>query len=204
MTDYISPDVLREYIGSETTNFAATAQTVCTVTSRTIEAMCDRVFLQDSGVTDRFFSPATWSICEVDDISTTAGLVVATDDSANGTYSTIWTLNIDYYLEPINQKIGGIGGWPFTELRALLSRAWVLNSVVYRRPPVKVSAQWGWPAVPDAVTHAALVGAARLFKMKDAADGFIGLAGWGPVAIRENPEVRALLYPFMKAPYAVA
>ena len=69
---------------------------------------------------------------------------------------------------------------------------------------MKVTAQFGWAAVPDLVSHATKIAAARLFKMKDATDGFIGVAGWGPVAVKENPEVRALLQPFMKSPAVVA
>lgn len=204
MSDYITPDDLRAYIGSSTTNSDPVAIAVCTVVSRTIDAMCDRHFYQDAAVSARYFDSDDWYYTEVDDISTTTGLIVATDDAADGTYSTTWTLNTDYFLEPINQRQGGIGGWPYTRITSLSTLIFYKRSVLYRRPLVKVTARWGWAAVPDAVRQAALVGAARLFKMKDAPDGFIGVAGWGPVQLRENPEVRALLGPYMKAPYAVA
>lgn len=204
MADYITPDDLRDYIGSTTANFASVAQAACTVASRTVETICERVFFADTVASAQYFTPDSWYCCQTDDISTTADLAVTTDDAADGTYSTVWTLDTDYYLEPVNRIVGGISGYPYTELRSLRFRPFFLPSFVQRRPPVKVVARWGWAAVPEAVTHACLLGAARLFKMKDAPDGFVGLAGWGPVQIRENPEVRALLTPYMKSPYVIA
>lgn len=202
MSDYIDSDDLRGYIGSESSNFESVIGTLCTVASRAVEAMCDRVFTADTSASARYFDPESWYCCPVDDISSSSGLIVATDDNADGTYSTTWTVNTDFFLEPVNSRSGAIGGWPYTELTALSTKQF--NRTVWnRRPLVKVTAKWGWPAVPDAVVQATTIAAARLFKMKDAPDGFIGLDGWGPVRVKENPEVRALLSPFMKSPVAV-
>jgi hypothetical protein len=202
LTDYISVAQLRDYIGSDTSNFEAVAQTACTVASRAVETMCDRVFTADTTATARYFDADSYYCVDVDDFHTVTGLIVATDDAADGTYSTTWTINTDFITLPVNQRQGGIGGWPYTELRSLGTRT-LTKPYPYVRPYVKVTAKWGWAAVPDQVEHATLVAAARLFKMKDAADGFIGLDGWGPVRIRENPEVRALLGPFIKHPVSV-
>lgn len=204
MTDYISPDQLRDYIGSETNNNQGVANAVCTVASRAIDGMANRYFYQDATVTTAYYWPDDFYCTQTDDISTTTGLIVATDDAADGTYSTVWTLNTDYFLEPVNQTQGGIRGWPYTQLTVTRSRYFYQRTPYYRRPLVKVTARFGWSAVPDAVTQATLVAAARLFKMKDAPDGFIGLAGWGPVMVRENPEVRALLGPYMRFPVVMA
>lgn len=198
MTDYITPAELRDYIGSETTNFAALAQRTCTVTSATINGMCGRYFYQDAALSAKVFDPDDAYCTKVKDISTTTGLIVATDDAADGTYSTTWTLDTDYFLEPANQEQGGITGWPYTKITSLATRVFWKRTSAYRRPLVKVTAKWGWAAVPDPVKHACLEGAAQRFKMKDAADGFIGLDGWGPVRVRENPDVQALLGPYMK------
>jgi len=204
MTNYITEDELRNYIGSEALNSGNVLSSVCTVASRAVETMCERTFLQDDDVSVRYFEPCDYFHVEVDDISTATGLIVRTDDSGTGSYSTTWTLDTDFFLEPINQRSGGIGGWPYTEIHSLLSRAFIRAYVPARRPSVKVTARWGWAAVPDQVKQATLIAAARLFKMKDAPDGFVGLDGWGPVRVKENPEVRALLGPFMKHPVVVA
>ena len=203
MTNYIDPDELREYIGSDTSQFQTVIDTLCTVASRSVESICDRNFTQDTSATAQYFDPRTWYCCEVDDISTTNGLLVATDDDGSGNYSTSWTLNTDYFLEPVNQRQGPISGWPYTELTVLQTKVFRKQSLNLR-PLVKVTAQWGWAAVPEPVKQATLIAAARLFKMKDAPDGFVGLDGWGPVRVRENPEVKALLGPFMKYPVVVA
>ena len=202
MADYVTEDGLRAYIGSESTNFASILPTICTVASRGIDGLCGRYFSQDAAVSVRYFDPDDPYCTPTDDISTTTGLIVATDDAANGGYSTAWTLDTDYFLEPVNQRQGPVGGWPYTEITALNTR-WFARNVISRRPLVKVTARWGWAAVPDQITHAALIAAARLFKMKDAADGFIGLDGWGPVRVKENPEVRALCGPFIRNPVVV-
>ena len=201
MTNYLTVDDLRDHIGSDTTNFAGVAARVCTVASRTVEQMCERYFTQDSGVTVRYFDPYSHWECPVDDISTVTGLLVATDDAVDGTYGTSWTITTDFLLKPINQRRGGISGWPYECIQAVDTRSFTLNT---RRPFVKVTAKWGWAAVPDNVTQAALLGAAYLFKMKDAADGFVGVDGWGPVRMKQNPAVHDLLLPFMKVPVATA
>jgi len=206
MPDYVTVDNLRDYIGSDTTNFAAVAQSACTVASRWVEAKAGRTFFGDSTVSARYFDPISAWECNVDDISTTSGLIVATDDGGNGTYSGTWTYNTDFILEPVNSRQGGIAGYPFTKVKVLgnQSRGFFINRVWSMRPFVKVTAKWGWAAVPDDVTQAALMKAAEVFKMKDAANGTIGLDGWGPVRFRENPAILALLGPYMLHPYATA
>jgi hypothetical protein len=48
MSDYLTTDELRAWIGSDTTNFEGAAQAACTVASRAVEKMCSRYFYADS------------------------------------------------------------------------------------------------------------------------------------------------------------
>ncbi len=57
-----------------------------------------------------------------------------------------------------------------------------------------VTARWGWPSVPDEVTSAAALLAARLYRRKDSPQGVIGSADWGAVRVgRVDPDVEALI-----------
>lgn len=64
---------------------------------------------------------------------------------------------------------------------------------------VRVTARWGWPAVPAEVGEAALIQTVRLYKRKDSPEGVLGTAEWGgPVRMsRVDPDVRELLTPFV-------
>lgn len=204
MTDYITPDQLKEYIGSNTTNLDTTIARACTSASRKVEELCERTFTLDTAATARFYDPREWWCVDTNDISSTSGLIVATDDAADGTYSTAWTLNTDYFLEPVNQISGGITGFPYTRITTLRTKQFFKWTIQYHRPLVSVTAKWGWAAVPADVTEACLLIAARRISMKDTGGmGVQGLDGWGPVRVKDNPEIVDLLGPFMKNPVVV-
>jgi hypothetical protein len=59
---------------------------------------------------------------------------------------------------------------------------------------VRVTAKWGWPAVPDTVVQATLIQASRLYRRKDSPEGVLGSAEWGTVRLgRVDPDVYALI-----------
>jgi hypothetical protein len=58
---------------------------------------------------------------------------------------------------------------------------------------VQVTAQWGWAAVPDSVKQATKILAAEIFRLKDAPLGVAGFNDFGPVRVREVPQVSMLL-----------
>ncbi|MGW2261447.1 phage gp6-like head-tail connector protein [Streptomyces sp. NPDC001780] len=62
---------------------------------------------------------------------------------------------------------------------------------------VRVTARWGWPAIPDEITEATLIQAARLYRRKDSPEGVTGSAEWGVVRLsRRDPDVWALIEHF--------
>jgi hypothetical protein len=59
---------------------------------------------------------------------------------------------------------------------------------------VRITARWGWPAIPDEIQQAALIQAARLYRRKDSPEGVLGSAEWGAVRLsRVDPDVEALI-----------
>jgi len=64
---------------------------------------------------------------------------------------------------------------------------------------VRVTARWGWSAVPAQVKQATILRAVALFKRKDAPHGVAGFDGFGVVRLRQDPDVEALLQPFVRS-----
>lgn len=179
--------------------------------SRSIETATNRQFNLDTGLTSRVYYPTSQSTAIVDDISTTAGLVVATDSDDDGVYETTW-LATDYLLRPINGIEHGVPGWPYSRIDAVGGKyfpmagkyaytgpIWreYLNStfpLIHRRPGLQVTATFGWPtAPPENVRQACLILAEELYKLKDAPYGVAGWSQYGAIRVRENPKVAELL-----------
>ena len=173
--------------------------------SRWVTAHCARDFNQADSATARRFYPRNDGTVDVDDIASTTGLVVATDEGDDGAYEITWTIDTDYMLEPLNGVMDGIPGWPYTRIRRMEVYTWPTGWQY--RPPVRVTAIWGWPAVPSPVKEATLIQAARIYKRRDSPDGVLGgLGDFGPVRVgtRIDPDVEALLFPYRKQPVLVA
>lgn len=65
-------------------------------------------------------------------------------------------------------------------------------------PRARVTAAWGWPTVPDEITEATLIQAARLYRRKDSPEGITGSAEWGVVRLsRRDPDAWALIEHFV-------
>jgi hypothetical protein len=194
-TDYVSLDEFRAYIKDTSTLDPAPMQNAILTASRAVELFCDRnEFYQATDV--RYFWPQSFNECSIDDIATTTGLLVDVDAQGNGTYNQPWTLNTDYFLEPVNLK----PGWPYEKISATFAQKFMPMRRVfqYMRPTVRVTGTFGWPAVPDAIRQAVFVAAAQLYKLGDAPFGVAGFGEFGVVRVRENPVVMQLLAPYAK------
>lgn len=128
--------------------------------SRQIEKHCGRNFTQDATVSARVFAAERCFRVEVDDISTATGLIVKTG-VVPGTFDTTWT-TADYQLEPLNGRRNA-QAWPYTSLAAISGLMFPTGPVAL----VQVTAKWGWAAIPDDVTQAAVFQAEYLFKTND-------------------------------------
>jgi hypothetical protein len=162
-----------------------------------VDQFCDRVFTADSVATTRLYAVQRTDQLEVDPISTTTGLVVKTDDNADGVFETTWTADTDFRLEPIN---AAAFGEPWTRLVVLGTR-WFPK--IQYRPGVQVTAKFGWPGgtAPAAVKEACLIQASRLWKRKDAPFGVAGSVEFGSemrLLAKLDPDVESLLRPFRR------
>lgn len=183
MTTYATLAELKAWVGIPTADTLddVALQLALDAASLQIEKYCDRVFTADAVPTTRWYTIAgagPWAAyLDVDPISDTTGLVVATDDNGDGTAETTWTLNTDYRLEPTNALLTNPVS-PYTRL-VTLGTKWFPRP--YYRPGVSVTAKFGWPggAAPAPVHEACLIQSALLFKRKDAPFGVAGSPEFG-------------------------
>ena len=165
--------------------------------SRDIESWCERQFNDAGAASARRYRPLTGDLALVDDFHSTTGLIVET--SIDGSTWEMWDAT-DYELEPIDGIVGGQPGWPFWRIVAVGSRRFPCA----RRTTVRVTAQWGWAAVPGPVKEACLLLAGESFKLPDAPFGVVGFGEFGAVRVRDNPFAQRKLVPYRLHPVLVA
>jgi hypothetical protein len=168
--------------------------------SRQIDAHCGRFFWREAGTHTREFYANDHRRCEVNDISTVTGLVVQVDDDDDGVFETTLTISTDFILRPLNAA-DHVPVWPYDEIVLVDAINGNFPMSQSGRPGVRVTARFGWPAIPDDVKKACLVQSAMLFKSADAVFGVTEFANAG-AALRVgrtiNPIAAALLEPYCK------
>lgn len=154
--------------------------------SRSIDRIANRRFYLDSTASARQYRVSSPVILYTDDIGTTTGLIVETDDDGDGTFETTLTLNTDYIMDPLTAPSLGR---PFTQITVVsTTNTFPIFPGLFQnglRPGVQVTAKFGWPSVPDDINQACLILTADLYKRKDSPGGILGLGDLG--AIRMSP-----------------
>lgn len=171
MSDYATVDQLKARLYApgtvDTVNDAVLAD-VITATSRLIERYTGRVFTQVTSQA-RYFSAADRYRVYVDDLVSVDSGGFCTDDNADRTFSNVWATT-DYELCPRNAAAHNN---PYTWIQVPPNG----NNVFPSWPEsIKITGTWGWSAVPQEVTEACLIQAARLFRRKDTPFGIMDSA----------------------------
>lgn len=159
--------------------------------SRMIDERCGRRFYADTTAIrrmfpacDRYYTDGDAQYLRVDDIADPTGMTVEVRRGFGGT----WTTVSDWELGPDN---AALDGRPYTEIVG--AAGWLDDTT-----KVRALARWGWPAIPDGVTSAAALLAARLYRRKDSPQGVIGSADWGAIRVsRFDPDVETLIAPYI-------
>jgi hypothetical protein len=163
--------------------------------SREIDGVCNRVFYSTSGT--RVYQNVDSFITNTDDIISITTLKTSDDGVI---YDTTWT-TADYQLEPLNGVSGGLVQ-PFTRIRAIgdyLFPVWSVTGTYGNKASVQIAGVFGWSAVPTAVRQACILLAMRHWKRYDSPLGVAGFGDIGAIRVgRTDPDVQALLAPFMK------
>lgn len=182
--NYVGLDVLKASLNISDTSRDALLLGNLAAAARMIDAHCGRRFYADQAASTRVFRVSAGARSErlivVDDIASLTDLAVETGAG------TTWTAVADgYEVGPDNALAIG---QPLTVLYAATGAGWLTGV-----SQVRVTARWGWPAVPAEVAQATLIQATRLYRRKDSPEGVMGSAEWGAVRItRVDPDVQAL------------
>ena len=177
-TDYITSAALKATLNISVTTSDADIAASITAASRALDRICQRRFYADADANQvRYYTPIRWDWLEVDDLVTLTTLKSA--DDGTGTFANAWTLNSDFFLEPLNAQADA-DSWPYTSLRVHPSGAFTFNTFYPRS--VQVTGMFGWPAVPGPIVDGTTLLAERLFKMKREAP--LGVLAFQDVAVR--------------------
>lgn len=190
--EYVDRDVFKKWVGIEVedTRDDDMLDIALAGAVKWINETTGRRFTLDDEPTARTFRSAgrTWWTQDrlhallVDDIGSVEGLIVEVGSGA------VWSEVSSYDTDPDNAIVQSR---PITTL--LRGSSWPLSGM----QRVRVTAKWGWPAVPDDVRQACLIQASRLFRRKDSPEGVMGGSEWGVVRVsRVDPDAKALLDPY--------
>jgi hypothetical protein len=132
--------------------------------SRQIDGHCGRgdgLGFWQTTLQTRKFRADDGQCIQVADISTATGLIVKLDEGDDGSFSRTLTINTDFILAPLNAALN-TPVEPWYEL--ILVSGYRFPMSASGRPGVSITAQFGWPAVPDDVSLACLIHAKNLYK----------------------------------------
>lgn len=148
-------ELLARYPGLSTQDTNETAAEL-DAASAWVDGHCNRTFSPEAEATVRYFSASDYYVLDLGpfEISTTDGVIIATDDGS-GTYATTVSAG-GYQLEPVNAAFASPDPRPFTTIRRLSSNWPMATLDSERQERVKVTAKYGWPAVPEAIKRATL------------------------------------------------
>jgi hypothetical protein len=157
--------------------------------SRMVDGFTARTFT-NAGTAVRNFAATDGINLIIDDAIDV--IEVASTDEIGSTY-TIWKPT-DYQLEPLNDRVDGLYS-PYTGIRAVGDFTW---PVVDQQALVRITAVYGFPAIPVAVKQATIIQASRLFKRLDSPLGVAGFGDMGAVRVSRflDPDVEQLLMPY--------
>ncbi len=192
---YATVQELRDHLGDDGARLPlAQLERAITAASRAVDTHTGRRFWRDEVPTVRHYRTQWTDIAWIDDVASTDGIVITTDDNGDGSWATTWTVG-DFEL------------WPYdADQRDPLAHAWWRIEALDKAFPVwrgrkslRVTATFGWSGIPAAVNEATILKAAQLFQRKDAVFGVAGFADFGAVRItRKDPDVIDLLASYVR------
>jgi hypothetical protein len=172
----------------------AALQSVLDATDTLIDLYCDRKTGFGTATETRYYTAEDYEYVLTDDLVSVTTL--QTDDDANGTYETTWTVGTDYVLAPVN---AALDGFPYTEIDTSVS--WPRNFPKDVYIGVKVVGVFGFPSVPAAVKQAEIIQAGAVWNSRTAPFGVIGSADLGGILRMSralHPEAALILEPYRK------
>ena len=166
--------------------------------SRLIDGYCNRKFWSVGSATSRVYQAENEFYCNIDDISGTAITLKTSSFPGNG-FDVTWTVT-DYQLEQLNGNLDWLS-WSYDKIRAVGDYLFpTVNANYGEQALVQVTANFGWPSVPEPVTQATIIQASRLFKRYDSPLGVAGFGDMGAIRVSRalDPDVAQLVEPYRR------
>lgn len=195
--DYVTTSELGDYVRISDAVDDTELGLAITAASRAVDRHTNRQFGLVAAVEERFYT-ATWDqrrrrmVVDIDDLMTETGLLVDYDADDDETYAH----SVDSFnLQHVN---AAAQGYPWTRLTV---RTDSTTSPGVIENGVRVTARWGWTAVPDAVKQATLLQASRIFSRREAPFGVAGSVELGSemrLLAKVDPDVAVALGPFIR------
>ncbi|HEY5879143.1 MAG TPA: hypothetical protein VIU11_09535 [Nakamurella sp.] len=202
---YASADELREFVRIDDSADDDQIAAALDAASRSIDYACDpregyeRQFGKTDGQDARWYTATVrgygvpvrgqW-VVETDDIADATGLHVEIED---GTSPTVFVLGVVPLPRNADQR-----SRPFTAVGFAGS---TVPSPSPLADAIRVTAVWGWPAVPATVREACLIQSSRLLARRDAPFGVAGSAETQSemrLLARLDPDVENMIKPFVR------
>jgi hypothetical protein len=171
-----------------------------------VNLFCGRQFNRSETATPRHYRPSSAGALTVDDFWTLDDFKIESD---TGYEAAPWAeynaAGLSFY--PLDGIMDGQVGWPYNELR--VSRGAGFHYVSRRSygssSILRVTAKWGWEAVPAAVKQATKIIAAQNFRLSDTPLGVAGMEGkfGGIVHVKDMPQVASKLKRYVLEPILV-
>jgi len=156
--------------------------------SRRIDGYCGRFFYKTASTPINVYPINEYLLRMPEDLANNT-VTIKIDTTADGTYATTLTINVDYILEPTDASLRG---YPYVHARMVGGQTFPLE-VTPSFPTCQVTGFWGWDAVPADVSQACVLLAMRQFARLNAALGVVGFADMALQVRAVDPDVRDLL-----------
>jgi len=189
MSDYITAEELKATLELTGRNFADhDIPMAISAASRGIDNVTGRRFHADTADATRYYTPSNPYTVEIDDLFHLTSVKV--DTTGGGVYSTTWTLNTMFALEPLNAEADGK---PWERIRLNPNGG---QRFYYYPRSVQVIGKFGWEEIPDEVRQAATIIASRLIgRARSSPHGVValGMDGEAVRIARFDPDITFLL-----------
>ena len=166
---YVTPDAMKRTLEIDGTTYAdADILVAIGAASRVIDSYKNTRFFP-TVETRRYTAPESWDgygygngwfTCSLPiyEMNATSGSTVSVDMDGDGVFETVWTRDVDYYLEPINAELTG-KPWDQITLRFQSGTQW--PGYQYG---IQVQGSFGWATAPAQVVEACSILANRYLK----------------------------------------
>ena len=163
--------------------------------SRAIDLLTGRRFYLNTNDETRYYQSDNGSLFRCpDDIGSITTLKTDTDNSF--TYSDTWTVNTDFWLEPVN---AALDGRPYTQIRVHPTGSYAFPNLP---KGIQIVGKFGYfvTATNPMIHTATLMLVNRLFMRRKSPLGVAGTSALGTAVMvaKRDPDIMALLAPFTR------